>query len=258
MKRSYRLGTTSYILPDEILPNVHYLSRLVDDVELVLFEVDDGQNNLPDAAAIREMNQIASEHSLSYSIHLPLDVKLGNSGSELDVSLQKAKKVIECTQDLNPSAYVVHLDGREFFTPTPPPSRQPWVDQAVRSLEILGEWTGCPEKLSVENLETYPPSFWDEVLERIAVSRCIDVGHLWLDGIDPIPFLTEHLFRTKVIHLHGIHERDHRSLQYMPRQKVEDVFELLKQREYRGICTIEVFNQEDFLSSMELIHSIEG
>ena len=44
-KPEFRLGTTSYIIPDEILPNVRFLAGKVQDVELVLFEVDDGQNN---------------------------------------------------------------------------------------------------------------------------------------------------------------------------------------------------------------------
>ena len=43
----FRLGTTSYILPDDILPNGRYLAGKVDDVELVLYEVDEAQNNLP-------------------------------------------------------------------------------------------------------------------------------------------------------------------------------------------------------------------
>ena len=43
----FRLGTTSYIIPDDILPNARFLADKVDDIELVLFEVDDGPNNLP-------------------------------------------------------------------------------------------------------------------------------------------------------------------------------------------------------------------
>jgi len=36
----FRVGATSYVLPDHILPNVEYLAPMVDDVELVLFETD--------------------------------------------------------------------------------------------------------------------------------------------------------------------------------------------------------------------------
>lgn len=37
----FRLGTTSCILADEILPNVRFLSDKVDDIELVLVESKD-------------------------------------------------------------------------------------------------------------------------------------------------------------------------------------------------------------------------
>jgi hypothetical protein len=43
----FRLGTSSYIIPDEILPNIQYLKDLVDDVEIVLFESDEYSNIPP-------------------------------------------------------------------------------------------------------------------------------------------------------------------------------------------------------------------
>ncbi len=44
---NFRIGTTSYIIPDDIIPpNVRYLGGKTDDIELVLFEVDDGPSNL--------------------------------------------------------------------------------------------------------------------------------------------------------------------------------------------------------------------
>ena len=50
-KTPFRIGTTSYIIPADILPNVVYLAGKVDDVELVLFEVEEGGGNLPEAVA---------------------------------------------------------------------------------------------------------------------------------------------------------------------------------------------------------------
>jgi hypothetical protein len=37
----FRIGTTSYIIPAGIVPNVAYLAPQVDDVELVMFETDE-------------------------------------------------------------------------------------------------------------------------------------------------------------------------------------------------------------------------
>jgi sugar phosphate isomerase/epimerase len=87
----FRLGTTSYIIPDEILPNARYLADKVRDIELILFEVDDGPNNLPSPALIDELLEIAQKHDMTYTIHLPLDLKLGDDGSERDQSLVKAR-----------------------------------------------------------------------------------------------------------------------------------------------------------------------
>ena len=256
MTYPFRLGTTSYIIPDDILPNARYLAGKVRDIELILFEVDDGPNNLPSAEVIDELSFIAQQHDITYTVHLPLDLKLGEDGSEQDRSLVKAKRVIDCTRGLNPWAYVLHLDGRSVRTSTEVGLIRRWQDQSVRALELVADWTGGAEKLAVENLETYPLDFIQPVLERIPVSRCVDIGHLWLDGHDPIPYLEEALPRTRVVHIHGIAERDHRSLAYMPQEKVSQVWEELIRANYRGVLTLEIFSEEDFISSLEVIEKI--
>lgn len=255
MMRTYpfRLGTTSYIIPDNLVPNARYLAGKVRDMELILFEVDDGPNNLPSPEVIDELLKIADEHDLTYTVHLPLDLKLGEDGSEHDLSLVKAKRVIDCTCGLHPWAYVLHLDGKSVRTSTDAKLIKRWQDQSVRALEIVSEWVGDPGKLAVENLETYPLDFIQPVLERIPTSRCVDIGHLWLDGHDPIPYLQSAMPQTRVIHIHGIAERDHYSLWYMPQEKVRAVWEELLRMEYKGVLTLEIFSEEDFISSIKLI-----
>jgi sugar phosphate isomerase/epimerase len=252
----FRLGTTSYIIPADILPNVRYLVGKVRDIELILFEVDDGPNNLPTREVINKLSHIAQEHDLTYTVHLPLDLKLGEDGSERDESLVKAKRVIDCTRELNPWAYVLHLDGSSVRTSTDERLLKRWQDHSVRALEIVSEWAGSPEKLAVENLETYPLDFIQPVLDRISVSRCVDIGHLWLDDHDPIPYLQAALPRTRLVHMHGIADRDHRSLKFMPYEKVRSVWKELIRTNYQGVLTLEIFSEEDFLSSMEVIERI--
>ena len=252
----FRLGTTSYIIPDDILPNARYLAGKVRDIELILFEVDDGPNNLPSPQVIDELSVIAQHNDLTYTVHLPLDLKLGEDGSERDQSLVKAKRVIDCTGALDPWAYVLHLDGRSVRTSTDTESIQRWQDQSVRALEIVSEWAGSAEKLAVENLESYPLDFIQPVLDRIPVSRCVDVGHLWLDQHDPIPYLQAALARTRVIHIHGIAERDHCSLAFMPQERVRPVFQELLRLNYEGVLTLEVFSEEDFKSSLDAIEAV--
>lgn len=254
----FRLGTTSYIIPDDILPNAHYLAGKVRDIELILFEVDDGPNNLPSPEVIDELSQIAAEHDLTYTVHLPLDLKLGEDGSEHDRSLVKAQRVIACTRGLEPWAYVLHLDGRSVRISTDTTAIKCWQDRSVRALEIVSAWAGSAEKLAVENLETYPLDFIQPVLDRIPVSRCVDIGHLWLDGHDPIPYLRSAMPRTRVIHMHGIAERDHRSLKFMPEEKVSTVWNELIRLNYIGVLTLEIFSEEDFISSLEVIGRVSS
>jgi sugar phosphate isomerase/epimerase len=193
---------------------------------------------------------------MTYTVHLPLDLKLGEDGSERDQSLVKAKRVIDCTRALDPWAYILHLDGKAVRTSKDVELITRWQDQSVRALEIVSEWAGSANKLAVENLESYPLDFIQPALERIAVSRCVDIGHLWLDGHDPIPYLQTALPRTRVIHIHGIAERDHRSLAFMPPENVSAVWKELLRVNYEGVLTLEMFSEEDFLASLDVIEKI--
>jgi sugar phosphate isomerase/epimerase len=271
----FRLGTTSYILPDDILPNVRFLADKVQDIELVLFEVDNGPNNLPSPEVVGELAALAETHDLTFTVHLPLDLRLGAGGDEGHVSLVKAKRVIDCTRALNPWAYVLHLDGKDVLPspvgafaertgePLPLRSRgasrgqgvgvRRWQDHSTRALEIVADWASGPERLAVENLERYPLDFILPVIERVPVSRCVDIGHLWLDGHDPLPYLRAALPRTRVIHLHGIAERDHKSLAHMPPEKLNPVIGTLLREGYAGVLTLEVFGEDDFYSSLEAL-----
>ena len=256
-KYPFRLGTTSYIIPADILPNVQFLAGQVQDIELILFEVDDGPNNLPSPNVVDALAALADTQDLTYTVHLPLDLRLGAAGG-VDTSLVKARKVIDCTLPLEPWAYVLHLDGKELRSPQDgklPSAERPavkaWQERSARALEMVGRWAGDPERLAVENLENYPPDFVVPVLDRVPVSRCVDIGHLWLDGHDPLPYLRMALPRTRVIHLHGVAERDHKSLIHMPAEKLGAVVQQLFQENYTGVVTLEVFGETDFHSSKE-------
>jgi sugar phosphate isomerase/epimerase len=79
---------------------------------------------------------------------------------------------------------------------------------------------------------------------------------LWLDGHDPIPYLRSALPRTRVVHIHGIAERDHRSLKFMPQEHVRAVFDELLRVNYEGVLTLEMFSEDDFHSSLDVLEKI--
>ena len=259
MKRRlpFRLGSTSYVYPDKILPNVRQLAPLVDDIELVLFEVDD-QNNLPSSDVIAELRVLAAAHNLSYTVHLPLDLRLA-AGDDAwrSPSMDKARRAIRAVRPLNPWAYVVHLDGTEIACGAGPSTLARWRDQATESLEMIGRETGDPRLVAVQNLETYAPAAFLGLLDRLQVGLCVDVGHVLKAEDDPIPVLLAHLGRTRVIHLHGSRNgRDHRGLDLLPDGLLGDLLDLLLAAHYRGVLTLEVFTERHFFPGRELILSL--
>jgi sugar phosphate isomerase/epimerase len=255
-KVPFRIGTTSYILPADILPNVQYLAGQVDDVELVLFEVEAGGGNLPDAETIAQLAKIAVGNDLTYSVHLPLDLRLGDDDLSREQSLRKALQVMQATADLDPFAYVLHLDGRSIQQEYRSQNWRDWCVRTRRALSRLIEQVENPGLLAVENLEHYPPEFWDEALEGMPVSRCVDVGHLWVDGYDALPYLESHIADARVIHIHGHAQRDHQSLNLVAPEELTRVIDFLVTCNFSGVMTMEIFGEGDFRSSRETLLNV--
>ncbi len=246
----FRIGTSSYIIPDDILPNVRWLAGKVRDIELVLFDIDE-YCNIPDAAQIAELNAIAAASDLTYTVHLPLNLSFSAAGK--DISIAKALKVINATRGLNPQAFVCHLECRDIPSDPGEALRQWQTERAAAVKELLQEAEIPPRMLAVENLENYPGEWNDPVIRACGTSATLDIGHLFLQGLDPVPLIHERMSCTTVVHLHGVGSRDHQSLRHMPPDSVRAVIHALIQEDYRGVLTLEVFNETDFSESMEMI-----
>ncbi|NPV78336.1 MAG: sugar phosphate isomerase/epimerase [Anaerolineae bacterium] len=254
----YRLGTTSYILPDDLAANVRFLAGRVQDVELILFDLEGGPSNLPDAAAVDELARLAEGHNLTYTVHLPLDLRLDGRGGFDHPSLLQARRVIECTWALRPWAYVAHLDRGGLPVFASPREQARWEDLAAQALEQVAGWVGDPALLAVENLEGSPPEANLGVLERVPASLCIDIGHLWRDEYDAQSYLEAYLGRARVVHLHGVNERDHASLAHVQPEALRQALAYLKANEASIVLTIEVFNEMDLESSLTALRHAEG
>jgi len=250
----FRLGSTSYVYPDHILPNVRRLAPVVDDVELVLFEVDDF-SNLPDPDTVAALRDLAGAHDLTYTVHLPLDLRLAGRerAGASSTSIDKALKVIECTRPLQPYAYIAHLDGKAELAQGRLADWVGWRHDCAAALGRLGAACGDDGILCVENLEGYPIEEVFTVLDLIPVGLCLDVGHLWLDRIDAPACFRRFRDWVRVIHLHGIGARDHQSLRHAPAASVAALMDELVASAYAGVLTLEVFNLEDFSVSREML-----
>jgi sugar phosphate isomerase/epimerase len=249
-----RLGVTSYVIQGDLLENARHLAGRVADMQLVLFDLPRGPSNLPTCTQIDELAAIGRQEGLSYTVHLPADLPAQPADAPLHPVLRKARDLVQSTLPLVPHAYIFHLDGMSVRSAaTPSADLHRWQEDARRTLALMQSWVDDGQRFALENVEGYALDFYNALMAS-SVVRCVDVGHLWLDGHDPLPYVERWLDRTQVIHLHGVVERDHLSLIHTPPAQLDPLVELLIRRGFAGVVTLEVF-EEDFDTSLEAIRA---
>ncbi|NHQ60379.1 sugar phosphate isomerase/epimerase [Chlorobium sp. BLA1] len=249
----FRFGTSSYIIPADIIPNVEYLRERVDDIELVLFESDEF-SNLPSPEDMQRLAELAGESALTYSVHLPLDSYLGSPDRAVrKQSVGKCLRIIELTRTLPKSAFVLHFESGpgEDINGFSASQKRDFTEGLRESLRMLLD--GCGEPASTfcaENLN-YPFELVWPVIEEFALSVTLDVGHLEFYGFPTGAYLERYLSRAKVLHMHGtLDGKDHNSLACMKPEALDLVMSHLYRYPDPGrVFTMEIFSESDFDSS---------
>ncbi len=246
----FRLGTTSYILPAPIIPNLQFLAPYVDEVELVLFE-SEASGNLPSPEELQQMVSIAKEHHLGYIVHLPTDLYLGDPDPEVrDWSRETILRFYRRTEGLSPKAYVLHLE-RKRPNGSPAGDLASWMGRILGSLEELGRDGVELHLLALENLD-YGVSLLAKLAMDTGAGLCIDVGHLLRYGFSLREELDPFLTRCNVFHIHGVVEgMDHRGLDAIEESLWKEIWKGLLG--FSGSVCVEVFSLEDLRRSMERI-----
>ena len=249
----FRFGTSSYIIPADIIPNVEFLKDKVDDIELVLFESDEF-SNLPSAGDMQKLARMAEASELTYSVHLPLDVYLGHPDRwERERSVGKCLRIIELTRDLPKSAYVMHFEaGPGIDINAFSAEENTRFTEALRdSITMLLMGISVPaSEFCVENLN-YPFELVWPVVEEFGLSVTLDVGHLEYYGFPTGEYLERYLPYARVLHMHGtLDSKDHNSLAFMKPEALDLVMKALSDSPVPGrVFTLEIFSQDDFESS---------
>jgi len=257
----FKLGTTSYIFPDEIVPNVVSLAPFFDEIELVLFE-SEGPDSLPDPAKIGDLIKLSKLHQLGFNIHLPLDLSLGDECDDIRThGTSLTKTVIERTLPLNPSVYTLHLDFRDPHTPPllkggeggfiQEKDIEAWRRRVSLSLrEILDNGIEA-KRISIETLG-YPFEWVADIVKQFGLSICLDIGHILIHGYGLEHYLKTYLDRTSVIHLYGVHKgSDHLGIETLSGPDLDLILSSL--RHYQGIVSIEVFSIHKLISSLSVL-----
>jgi adenosylcobalamin phosphodiesterase len=243
----FRLGTTSYILPAGYAENVAFLGPLVDDVELLFFE-SDGVYPLPEPMEIRTLRQLKAEHDLSYTLHLPLDLRPGVGDESLRRrSMDPCRRLVAETTELGPLFWILHVPASDLG------QRAEWHFEVMeRSIQEL-EAEGLNRKnLCLETLD-YPFEQTAEMAEKHDTSLCIDIGHLLLHNFSVEECLANCMNRCRVVHLHGLREKqDHQEISLLGPDLIQKVINtLVGLAGSETVLTLEVFGHEPFLNSME-------
>jgi sugar phosphate isomerase/epimerase len=245
--RAFRLGVTSYVYPADILPNVRSLAPRVDDIELVFFESADA-SNLPAPADVAALCELADAHGLTYTVHFPIDRKLGSeSRAERSGALDMILRLVDLTRPLAPHGYIVHVEGLDRRADAARVAA--WQADARPLLGRICAAAGDPRRVCIENLD-YPFAWCDPFLAAHDAAVCLDIGHLWQSGQDWRAETARLLPRTRVVHLYGTGEgTGHYSLDRTAPGLLREVVAALGG--FSGVLTLETFGYDETRSSIE-------
>lgn len=251
--RRFRLGTTSFVYPDRLGANVERLRGRVDDVEILLFDLDDPRG-LPEPGELESL----PGGGLTFTVHTPLAASLASADEERrrrGVAL--CERAIAMTAELEPLAYTVHVYLGDREGDQRPADLAAWRRQAARSLEALLLRGLVPGRLCVECLD-YDFALIDPVVQDLGLGVALDLGHVARDGGDPLAALARYLDRARVVQWHGVEPggRDHRSLVHFGQDRARAVLDALSG--WDGVLTLEVFRERDFEESLALVRRLLG
>lgn len=241
------MATTSYIIPDRIIPNVAFLAPFFDEIELVLFESGE-EDNLPNEGEIEALREISRREGINYNIHLPIDIFLGDEKKEKrERGISVIKKIIDRTLSLSPSTYTLHLDlGNKNHVDI-----KAWKARIMESLKKIVDTGVRGSQISIESLD-YPLEWIEDILVHFGFPVCLDLGHILLYKQDLKQYFDRYFPRAAILHLHGYeHGVDHLGIDRLSTKELRLILSYLK--DYRGIVSLEVFSLEDLTRSLNVL-----
>ncbi|MGD8257887.1 MAG: cobamide remodeling phosphodiesterase CbiR [Desulfobacterales bacterium] len=236
-KYPFKIGTTSFIYPDYFIPNVRMLGPYLDEIELLLFE-SDSVDSLLSKSVISDLIQLSKNFNLTYNIHLPTDISISDPDPKkqqraVDILI----RVIDQTADLLPSTCTLHVPYTNLSFEDNTVRR--WQNLVCNHLRKILAKGIPPEKLALESLD-YPIDILAEIIERLNLVLCLDIGHLIVHGYDIQSIFNSYAELISIIHLHGVdHCRDHLALDQLPERLLRTVIWILKN--FKGTVSLEVF-----------------
>ncbi len=245
----FKLSTTSFIYPDDYIPNVKMLGSYFDEIELLLFESQNIESLFPNSV-IDALAGLSNDLDIGYNIHLPTDISIsaGNKRLQFD-AIECYKRTIDRMLPLAPSSFFLHVPYDEHDTKDP--TVQKWRRKIRANLRQLLDGTVDAHLISVETLD-YPVGFIADIIKELNLSICMDVGHLILYGYDIPEIFRQHSSMISSIHLHGVEkDQDHLGIDQLPQRYIQPVKKILKN--FQGILSLEVFSYKHLIPSLQTL-----
>jgi sugar phosphate isomerase/epimerase len=220
-----------------------------------------------DEGYYEQVAELQRELGFACTLHLPFLWLDGASVAEpvRQATVQCMTQVLEVTQGLAIESYVVHLWGAwtsllGTLQQMPEEEKRRLLGEMLRSAErTLEELSGVirPDELCVENLERIPFELFVPLVEQQGTKICLDVGHLVVQGGDPLEFLDRYWGMVGEIHLHDAvaaggritAARDHLPLGSASVDYVA-LMNRLDEGGYGGVVILEVNNEDDLLECL--------
>ncbi len=129
-----------------------------------------------------------------------------------------------------------------------------------KSLEMLvSQYGGAMSRMFCVESLSYPFSYIYPLVERYDLSITLDIGHIWLMGGYPMQENLDLLLpRTRIAHLHGVHDgKDHLGLDKGDPAQISQFLSAFskqtKNDNVERVLTLEVFSEAELASSLSLL-----
>jgi len=250
----FKIGTTSFIYPAGYGPNVKLTGAYLDEIELLFYE-SIYPNSLPPEDEILNLKKLSGDLNVSYNIHLPTDVFLGDPDeSRRNYAADTIKRFVETLSILSPSTSTLHLSYDEKASDAS--TVEKWQKNVSLSMERILSTGIDSRSISIETL-MYPFEWAEPIIREFDLSVCMDIGHLILTETDFEATFEKFSDVTTIIHLHGVDAgQDHVSLRRMPEKEMASVMNMLKQ--YTGVVSLEIFCFPDLYGSLLFLEECWG
>jgi sugar phosphate isomerase/epimerase len=245
----FNIGTTSFIYPDDYVPNVKMLGPYLENIELLLFE-SNTTDALPSKQVIGELASLAKDFNLAYNVHLPTDISISSRDpQQQSIAVETISRVAERVAPLCPTTLTLHVPYNDNLLDEDKVKR--WQERVIKNLAKLLV-NGTPSRLfSIENLD-YPFEILVPLISELDLTICLDCGHLILHGDDIEKFFNTHAAKTAIIHLYGVlNNHFHVALDQLPEKSIISITKLLAK--FNGMVSVEVFSHAHLEASLKFL-----